>query len=311
MAGGLNLAELASPARLQKLRPALVPAVAVLAFVFFLLLTFPYDMVGRRIEIEAQRAGADLTIGSVGAHGLFGVRARDVRLRLPPAAPGEATPELRFDRVDLSPELLALVLRRTAFGFSLQAYGGTARGRAALSGDPKLPGLSALRVDATDLDLHAFPLKELNGVEANGRVSLKIELSSLQPPDAAAGALTVWGKQLGVAGGTVQGFSLPRTSLGDVDASVAVEKGVARVDRAQARGGDLDADADGTVRLRPLLSLSQADLHVHFRPSDRWLNENAMIKGAMGLIQNARQPDGSYVFSFSGPLAHLNPRPGR
>jgi len=92
---------------------------------------------------------------------------------------------------------------------------------------------------------------------------------------------------------------------------VTIDKGLARVDKAQARGGDLDAEADGNVRLRPLWSLSQADLHVRFRPGDRWLNENGMIKGTLGLVQNARQPDGAYVFSFSGPLSRLNSRPGR
>jgi hypothetical protein len=59
------------------------------------------------------------------------------------------------------------------------------------------------------------------------------------------------------------------------------------------------------------LSLSQADLHVRLRAADRWLNDNGMIKGALGMAQNARQPDGSYVFSFTGPLSRLSSRPGR
>ena len=52
MAVGLRLAELAelaTPARLQKLRRGMVPAAAVLAFFVFLLATFPYDMIGHRI----------------------------------------------------------------------------------------------------------------------------------------------------------------------------------------------------------------------------------------------------------------------
>lgn len=310
MAVGLTLAELATPARLQKLRRAAVPAAAVLAFFLFLLLTFPYEMVGRRMVVEAQRAGAELTIGSIGGRGLFGVRARDVRLR-PAPGPGEPPIELRFDRVDVSPDLFALLLRRTSFGFALQAYGGTARGHASLSNDPKLPGLSALRIDAPDLDVHALPLKDLVGVEGAGRASLKVDVSSLQPPEAANGTLSLSGRQLGVTAGNVRGFPVPRTSLGDVDAAVTIDKGVARVDKAQARGGDLDGEVDGTVRLRALFSLSQADLHVRFRPGDRWLNENGLVKSALGLVQNARQPDGAYVFSFSGPLSRLNSRPGR
>jgi type II secretion system protein N len=310
MAGGLTLSALATPERLQKLRRGIVPAVAVLSFLLFLLVTFPFETVARRIEAEAQRAGADLTIGSIGGHGLFGVRARDVRLR--PASTGsEPAPELRFDRVDVSPDLLALLLRRTSFGFRLQGYGATARGHASMSKEPKPPGLESLRLDSSELDLHALPLKELAGIDANGRATLQIDVSSLQPPETTGGTLSVTGRQVAVSGGTVSGFPVPRTTLGDLNAAITIDNGVARIDRAQARGGDLDVEADGTVRLRALLSLSQADLHVRLRAADRWLNDNGMIKGALGLAQNARQPDGSYVFSFTGPLSRLTSRPGR
>ena len=310
MAGGLTLSSLATPERLQKLRRGLVPALAVLTFFLFLLLTFPYETVGRRIEAEVQRAGADLTIGSIGGDGLFGVRARDVCWR--PSSPGpEPAPELRFERVDVRPDLFALILRRTSFGFRLQGYGATARGHASMSSDPKLPGLESLRLDSSDVDLHALPLKELAGIDANGRATLQIDISSLQPPETAGGTLSVAGRQVAVTGGTVNGFPVPRTTLGDLTAGLTIDKGVARIDRAQARGGDVDVEADGTVRLRALLSLSQADLHVRLRPADRWLNDNGVIKGALGLVQNAKQPDGSYVFSFSGPLSRLTSRPGR
>lgn len=310
MAGGLTLARLATPERLQKLRRGALPAVAVLSFLLFLLITFPYEMIARRIETEAQRAGADLTIGSIGGHGFFGVRARNVRVRLPSSS-GEPASELRFDRVDVSPDLFALLLRRTSFAFRLEGYGGSASGHAALSNDPRAPGLQSLRLSSTDLDLRASPLKDLTGIDASGRATLQVDVSSMQPPEGAAGSLSLNGRQLAVAGGTVKGFTLPRAALGDLDVAVTIDKGVARLDRTQARGGDLDLEADGTVRLRALLALSQADLHVRLRPSDRWLNDNAFIKGALGLVQNARQPDGSYVFSFSGPLSRLNSRPGR
>jgi len=295
-------------ARHPVLRKLALPAAAVVAFGLFLLLTFPYDVLARRIEIEAQRSGADLTIGSLGPAGFGGVRARDVKVRFSGA---DALPDLHFDRMDLSPDLFALLLRRTSFGFAASGYGGSARGHVALSNDPKQPGLSALRIDARDIDLGTLPLKEMAGVEASGKLQLKADLAGLVPVETANGTLSLAAEGLGVSGGTVQGFSVPKTPLGHVDGSVTVEKGVAHVEKTTARGGDLDADVDGTINLRPLLSLSQADLHVRFRPSDRWLNENAMIKGAMGLIQNARQGDGSYVFTFTGPLARMTPRPGR
>src|SRR6266478_760348 len=289
-------------ARHPLVRRLLLPAVGLIAFGLFLVLTFPYEVLARRIEIEAQRAGAELTIGSAGAGGLASVRARDVRVRLAPAAGAVAWPELRFDRAVFSPDILALLFRRTSFGFSVRGYGGTAKGHVALSNDPRLPGVSSLRLDAVDLDLAALPLREMAGVSVAGTLRVKAELPALLPVETAQGAVTIALDGAALTGGTVMGFSLPPTTLGRIDGSVAVEKGIARVDKTAARAGDLEADADGNVNLRPLLSLSQADLHVRFRAADHWLDENSVIKGMMGLIQNSRQGDGSYVFTFTGPL---------
>lgn len=312
MAGVLKMAlpDLGWLARHPVLRRLLLPAAALFAFCLFLVLTFPYDELARRLETEAERAGLELSIGSLGPSGVVGLRARDVRLRAPPAPGEEALPDLRLDRVDLSPDLFALLLRRTSFGFAAQGYGGSARGHLALSNDPRLPGLKSLRLDAHDLDLSALPLKEL-GVGAAGRLQLKADLPALQPTQNANGSLSFSLEGAALTGGTVQGFPVPKTLLGRVEASVAVDKGVAKVERMSAHGGDLDADVDGTVGLRPLISLSQADLHVRFKPSAKWLDENPMIKGSLGFIQNARQGDGSFVFTFTGPLAHLSQRPGR
>ncbi len=298
-------------ARYPLLRRLLLPAGGVLAFLLFLVVTFPYDILARRIEIEAQRAGAEITLGSVGAGGLASVRARDVRVRIVPASGSAPWPELRFDRAVVSPDIFAMLLRRTSFGFSVKGYGGTVQGHVALSNDPRQPGVSSFRLDASDVDLAALPLREMAGVSASGKLRMKADLPALLPVEVAHGALTLSLDDGTVTGGAVMGLGIPRTAVGRVDGSVSVEKGIARVEKTAARGGDVEADVDGNVNLRPLLSLSQADLHLRFRPADRWLNENAAIKGMMGLIQNARQGDGSYVFTFTGPLSRLQARPGR
>lgn len=303
--------DLAFFGRHPRMRRLLVPAGGVLAFGLFLVLTFPYDVLARRIEVEAKSAGADLTIGSMGGSGLVGVRARDVRLRISSAPGAEPAPELRFDRADIRPDLLALILRRTSFGFALAAYGGTARGHMALSNDPRNPGVSSFRIDARDVDVSRLPLREWGGPAAVGKLQLNADLPTLLPAGNANGSLSLSLDGGAVTGGTVMGFALPKTSLGHVEGAVAVEKGTAHVEKTSARGGDIDADVDGNINLRPLLSLSQADLHVRFHPSDRWLNENPAIRGMMGFMQNARQGDGSYLFTFTGPLSRMQSRPGR
>ena len=301
---------LALAARHPLLRRLALPLLFVAAFLVFLPLTFPFESLARRIEVEARSAGAEVTLGRLGSAGLFGLRARDVRVRIPAAPGGEALPELKLDKVDLKPDLLALILRKPAFSFAADGYGGTAKGHAALSRGEN-PTLVSLRLDATDVDLHALPLKELAGLDLAGKLHLKLDLPTLQPVDVAAGAISFSVRSAALTTGNVQGFTLPRVSLGELEGTVSLEKGLARVEKCSARGGDVDADLDGTVHLRPLLSLSQGDLHVRFKLGDRWLNENGLIKGALGLIQNARQGDGSYVFTFAGPLSRMTPRPGR
>jgi type II secretion system protein N len=292
------------------LRKLAVPVGFLVAFFFFLIVTFPYDDLARRLEVEAGRAGAEMSIGSMGAAGLASVRARDVRVRLP-SATGETLPELRFDKAVLSPDVLALFLRRTSCGFLVDAYGGRTKGHLSLSNDPRAPGIESLRLDATDVDLAALPLRDVAGLNAAGKLRLQADLVSLQPLETARGSLSLSLEAGSITEGTVMGLSLPHTSVGHLEGAVAVEKGAAKVERTVARGGDVEADLDGNISLRPLLSLSQADLHLRFRPSDRWLNENPNVRGVIGLLQNARQGDGSYLFSFGGPLSHLQPRPGR
>jgi len=302
--------ELSYLAKHPILRKLLVPATAIVFFVLFVILTFPYEVLARRLETEAQREGAELTIGSLGPSGLTGLRARDVKLRLPQVPGNETSAEVKLERADLSPDLFALILRRTSFGFSVQGYGGTVKGHMALSNDPRTPGLTSLRIDARDLDLASLPFKDLTGVEADGKLQLKMDLHSLQPVETSSGDLQLSLDSVDISG-NLMGLTLPKTSLGKFEAGATVEKGVAKFEKTTARGGDIDADVDGNVSLRPLFLLSQADLHVHFRPSDHWLDANPMIKGMMGLLQSARQPDGGYTYSMNGPVSHLQSRPGK
>jgi type II secretion system protein N len=303
--------ELSYLAKHPILRKLVVPVTAVVFFVLFLVWTFPYDTLAVRLTSEAQREGAELTIGSLGPAGLGGLRAHDVKLRLPPSPNGEPAPEVKLDRADLSPDIFALLLRRTSFGFSVDGYGGTIKGHMALSNDPRTPGLTSLRIDARDVDLAALPMSEfVTGLTVGGKMQLKMDLKSMQPVETAAGDLQLNLDNVAITG-SLMGMTLPKTMLGKLEGGATVDKGVAKLDKTSSRGGDIDADLDGNLLLRPLFSLSQADLHVRFRPSDHWLDANPAIKGMMGLLQNARQPDGAYLYTMNGPVSRMQSRPGK
>ncbi|MFL5291760.1 MAG: type II secretion system protein GspN [Myxococcales bacterium] len=298
------MAEATSPvpsSPLRWVRRVALPAGTVLAFLVFLVVTFPFDTLARRIEAEVQKSGGDVSIESLGP-AFIGFRAQGVRVHPPSTgAPGS---ELRFDTITIRPDLLPMLLKRTSFSFSSTAYGGSAKGHAALSNDARTSGsLQSLNLETNEIDLHALPLREAFGVELLGRATSKTNLPGLIPQEAASGTIALTIKGLAIANANVQGFTLPRTVLGDLDASIVLDKGVGRVEKAQTRGGDLDLDLEGTIRLRPLLSLSQADLRLRLRPSEKWLSANPALRGLLGLLQ--KQPDGSYLVPLTGPLSRL------
>jgi len=298
------MAEATSPipnSPLRWVRRFALPVGAVLAFLVFLVATFPFNTLARRIETEAQKSGGDVTIESLGP-AFLGFRAQGVRLH--PPSTGGAGAELRFDTITIRPDLFAMLLKRTSFSFSSTAYGGSAKGHAALSNDARTSGsLQSLNLETNEIDLHALPLREAFGVELLGRATSKTDLPALIPQETASGTITLTIKGLAIANANVQGFTLPRTVLGDLDARVVLDKGTGRVEKAQTRGGDLDLDLEGTIRLRPLLSLSQADLKLRLRPSEKWLSANPSLRGLLGLLQ--KQSDGSYLVPLTGPLSRL------
>src|SRR5207302_2834924 len=184
-----------------------------------------------------------------------------------------------------------------------EGYGGRTSGHARLAKDQRQGLIDELQLNAVDIDLKQLPMKELTSLDLNGRLTLKADLSRMSPLDQASGQVTATIKGGVVNGGQVRGFTMPKLNLGEIDAQATLDKGLAKVDKTAARGGDLDASADGTLRLKPLLSLSQADLHVSFRPSDAWLSANPVFKVLLSAVNNARQPYGSYVFTLNGPLS--------
>jgi type II secretion system protein N len=298
-------------ARYPWLRRLVGPLLFVVLFVLFLLSTFPYDDLGLRLEQEARAQNAELSIGRLRGAGLFGLRASDVKVRLPGPPGGEPGPEIKLDEVDVRPDLFGLIVRRTGFGYSIDGYGGTAKGHATLAKDQRQGALDKLTLTANDLDLKSLPIKDTGGVDLSGKASLKIDFTKMSPTDQATGLVSITGSGL-AASGSVKGLTLPKLNAGNLDVQLTLDKGNAHVDRASLRGGDLEVDADGSIRLKPLLTLSQVELHTRLKLGDAWLNANPIFKTLLTAVNNARQPDGSYVFTLTGPLANLNPpRPGR
>ena len=299
------------PIRNVWVRRLLVPVLFVAAFIFFALYTFPFDDLARRVESEVRAQGGELSIERLRSAGLTGVSAQGVRLKLPGTPGGEPGPEIKLDKLVAKVDVLGLIVRRVGVSYSFEGYGGAGSGHAALAKDARQGILDSLTLNATDLDVQALPLKESSGLEAAGKIAIKADLPKLSPPDQASGTVLVTLRNAVITSGKLMGATLPKLNVNELDLNATIDKGVAKVEKTNARGGDVEASAEGTVRLKPLLTLSQADLKVSFKLADAWLNANPLFRGLLSAVGNARQPDGSYAFTLCGPLSNVQSRPGR
>lgn len=277
----------AAPAARWK-RPALWTAAGVLAFIFFLYLTFPYDTIKSRIVTEAGNAGWIVTMESIGP-GLFGVTAHGVRLRKAQDVSGTSDPvPLIIDSIALRPSLIPLGL-----AFRANAFDGKIAG--------SVGGLSDLSVNASlgDLDPSAGNLKAFSGMDLSGRINGDLSLTLPKETrgngyDLAAsnGALTLDTTKLTIRGGTVTvpmygtptPMDLPRIALGDLAIHAKIDKGVVSFDKFRGASEDLQLGGGGSIRLDRRLELSTLNLDIRLKADPDFVKRLGLIGAGLSVL---------------------------
>jgi type II secretion system protein N len=260
---------------------------AVVAFVFGLFVTFPYDAIRGRIVTEAAQAGLAVRIGSL-RPGLAGVTATQVRVSKPPQplsaevvaalASGEGTvpgalelgEPLLFDSVAVRPTLFppGVAVRASAMGGTLTASVGGL-------GDVKVHA-EADGLKASGGNLPAFTGMDMEG-EINGVLALTLPKGK-NTADAdlsqADGELTLDTKGLVIKGGKVSlpmgggqvvPMDLPRVALGALTSRIQFEKGLGTVQTLRLKSEDLEALATGTLKLGKKLEYSEPAMDVNVK----------------------------------------------
>ena len=290
-------------------------ALGLVGFVFFLVLTFPYDAIRQRITQEARSVGLYVRIGSLGP-GFFGVRARDVQVSMLSDGSEAKPPEpLKIDALSLRPSLFPL---------------GVAMGAKLMGGTVSLVagGLSARSLDLTleGLSLSGGNLKGFSGLDLEGTVDgqLTLDVPAVTGPEAkgghandpnlaeASGGASLNLKRVTIRGGTLPGsfpLDLPRLVLGNVDANLKFEKGQGTLDRLTAQGGDLEVRGIGTLKLAKQLSYSEMTLGVKMKPTPELLKNGIIGMGMSALPEDPATP-GFRCARGSGFLGRPNFLPG-
>jgi type II secretion system protein N len=295
-------------------------AFSLVALVLCLFLTFPFDALRARVATEAARQGYAVRIGSL-RPGFFAVTARDVQISQPP---GGLSPEafaaltseddsatammgaavlgepLMLDSVSVRPSLFP-----PGVSFTADAMGGTIQG--------SVGGLKdvSVKMVARGLQVNQGNLPAFSGLDMEGTVGANVLLTvprgtgkDAEPDLAAAdGEIALDTSGLVIKGGKVAiplspgsppiPMDMPRIALGQVTGRMDIQKGLGTVRELRLKSEDLEAQAEGTLKLGKRLAYSEPALDLRLK-ADPAFTKRLGLLGA-GLSMMAPDPkDASY-----------------
>lgn len=295
-------------------------AFSLVALLLCLFLTFPFDAARARVASEGARQGLAIRIGTL-RPGFFGVTAKDVQISQPPDG---ITPEvfaaltsedesatammgaavlgepLMVDSVFVRPSLFPL-----GVAFNADAMGGNVQGTVGVLGS------TSVKVVAKGLNVAQGNLPAFSGLDMEGTVGANVALTLPRgtgkdaAPDlsAADGAVALDTSGLVIKGGKVAiplmpgqpptPMDVPRIALGELTGRVDFEKGLGTVKQLRLKSDDLEAQAEGTLKLGKRLAYSEPALDLRLK-ADPAFTKRLGLLGA-GLSMMATDPkDASY-----------------
>ena len=306
----------------------------LLAFVVFAYVSFPYERLRQYVvsvynSTQTPASQNRLEIDSLTWSWRFpGIVAEGVRLVVPPppAPEGEKPPPpqyLEAKEVYVSASAFALLTGAREASFGADALDGDIAGWAQ---DSESGRRFELQLDGVNPG--SIPqLQDTIGLPLAGSLSGQI---SVDVPEGnfskAEGTVDLSAEDLVLGDGKAKiknTIALPELHVGKFVLKAQLSGGRLKIDECTSQGRDLELALTGTVRLRPKIENSIADLELKFSFAEKYRTQSDMTKALFGqpdskipgLFDTAttghlsKQDDGSYGARLTGTLARLNPRP--
>jgi len=306
----------------------------LLAFVVFAYVSFPYERLRQYVVSTynaTQPAPAEnrLEIDSLTWSWRFpGIVAEGVRLVVspPPVPEGEKAPPpeyLEAEEVFVSASAFALLTGAREASFGAQALDGEVAGWARDSASGR-----HLEIQLDGVNPGKIPqLASTVGLPLAGRLSGH---ASVDVPEnnitKAEGTVDLAAEDLVLGDGKAKiqnTIALPELHIGAFNLKAQISAGRLKVDECTAQGRDLDLALTGSIRLRPKVEASVADLELKFSFAEKYRNQSDMTKALFGQPDSkipglfdtvtsshlTKHEDGSYGARLSGTLSRLQPRP--
>lgn len=292
------------------------PLFFVFCFLFFAYKTFPYERLADRIVQEASVRGYQIEILDLTHAGLTGLTFEGLRWIIPAEEEGSPPLDLIVDELTVGTSVFSLISGTKSYSFDAELAGGDAGGDITV-------GENDLEVDIEidEVDLGALPaLRQFTKIPLGGTISGEIVLAMPSEVAESTGNVAVTIEALSVGDGKSKleipdwgGLTLDRAEAGNLELTVTIEEGVANIERATARGKDLELDALGRARL--LRPLKRSDLNVMIRAKiqdaykERSTKVATMLELASSGLKAAQTDDGAIQYTIAGAVGgRLRPR---
>lgn len=292
----------------------------ILALLFGLYVTFPYDTLKTRVQREADASGYYVTMDSLGP-GLFGVTADDVKISKKVSDDATApAPALLIDKVSIRPALFP-----PGVAFRVKGFGGTISGNIGVLGD------TSVRINADEVTLTEGNLKAFSGIDLAGVVNakLKLDIPNVLPPGGkqkepdlsqANGQLTIESEGLGVNGGSMMiplgggepvPMDLPKIGIGNVDGEVNFEKGLGKIEKFHAKGTDLELFLNGTLKLSRRFEYSEPSIDLKIKAEPQFIKNLGLIGAGFSMLGPDKSDPSFRAARITGFLNRPNFQPAR
>jgi len=240
---------------LQRMRAAALYAlVGLAAFVLGGYLFFPAAPLKERLSYEvARRSSARLAIGNLALRLPLRLEADELMLITP-----QLQPELRIERVRIAPLWLSLFSGNPGFGVEARLLGGGVE--AALYRDGRFAG------SGSGLALR-LPLPQPSSLAFSGtlRAATVSGEAPLRPTTASRAELTL--ENVSLTGLQAFGSARDELSLGTLTLLAGGQGQNLRIEKLLARGGDLEAEGNGSLLLATPLERSRLKLTLTLKPA--------------------------------------------
>jgi len=277
---------------------------AMVVFVVFLYLTFPYDLLEQRLVEWVSQEGMKLSLTRLRPAFPPGVRAQGIRLVVDQFSPNDATVQIESLRVQ--PEWMAVLSRKMQARFEAELYSGHLEGDVGYAPVEGAP-LWEMKASFTKLDMAQHPLlrKEdkafLRGL-LNGDAAVTLT-SDGQMQESTFSLRSPSGQSIVLAGAPGWQLQLQKEVVCDtLQGDLKTTPKQAGNMSLKCQGKDLLIEANGTVGWKAPLTDSQLALGWKVSSTEAYKQEVALLAALVGKRLDRR---GDLAFRLQGPLRQL------